>query len=355
MTFDELLKQMVQTSRKQAPAVLYGGDLQDNTTLSYSEQKYEQTPVSNKSKNIFNTYGSSVTDRDDRMFMTPQPQVPANPELEALNDYFNQRRIEQFARSSQNLIVGETLQKQAEQTASALVRDEMDRRAGIRRAVLERTGLTPGQIQSQMVNESLAGVNPRTMDMREQQITDAVNLYYNLNNIPQPVTAPQTNPIPATTPSGTIPPTEEELQRTEAELLPADQEPPSTEIANELPQTEPAEQTAAEPQVASPSYPTNEAIMAMNKAQLIRLVYGDPPIRISPGTAAIYNVPSTDKQDGERSSRQTFRDKVNKPSVDVFMLRQAVVDSISQGGAGANRSRVLAEPSAAPIDMEEVD
>ena len=363
MTFDELLKQMVQTSRNKPTPILYGGDLQDNTTLSLKEEDYMKKRVPAPPPSLFRENGATVTDRDDRRFMKIQPQVPANPELEALNDYFNQRRVELFARTSQNLVVSETIRKQAEQAATAVVRDEMDRRAGIRRAVLERTGMTPGQIQEQVVQESLAGINPRTMDMREQQIQDAVALYYNINNIPQPVTTPQANPIPATTPSGTVPPPEDELQRTEAELLPADQEPASTEIANELPGEQtlpkpaPEEEMAAEPQIASPSYPTNEVIMAMNKAQLIRLVYGDPPIRINPGIANIYNVPTTDKQDGERAARQTFRDKVNKPQVDVYMLRQAVIDAIGQsrGGAGANRSRVLAEPSAAPIDMEEVD
>lgn len=226
MTFDELFKQMSQ--RKQAPAVLFGGALQDNTTLTFKPQKYEETPVDQKEPNIFREYGASVTERDDRMFMIPQPQVPANPELEALNEYFNQRRIDQFAQSSSGMMVSETIQKQAEQTASAIVRDEMDRRAGIRRAVLERTGLTPGQIQQQLVAEGIAGINPKTFDMREQQIMDAVNRYYNINNIPVPITAPMVDPTPSTTASGVI---AEEEALPEEEILPEEEEQPEEEVA----------------------------------------------------------------------------------------------------------------------------
>lgn len=354
MTFDELLKQMVQTQRKQPSAVLYGGDLQDNTTLSYSEQKYEETPVSNKSKNIFNTYGSSITDRDDRMFMTLQPQVPANPELEALNDYFNQRRLEQFARSSSAMVVGETIQKQAEQTASAVVRDEMDRRAGIRRAVLERTGLTPAQIQQQLVAESVAGVNTRALDMREQQIQDAVNLYYNINNIPQPVTTPSANPVPSTVPSGTI----EEAPAPEEEA-PAPETAPAPEEVQAAPEEEEI-LTPSPEEVSPPTYPTNDEINRMNKAELIRLIYSRTnPIRITTGTSNIYGVPSTDMKRGEgRILESSFRDKVNKSEISVFMLREAVINSIVRGGAGANlpRPTILrpAEPSAG-INEDELD
>jgi hypothetical protein len=354
MTFDDLLKQMVQTSRKQAPAVLYGGDLQDNTTLSFSEQKYEETPVVNKpaAGNKFSTYGSAITERDDRMFMMPQPQVPANPELEALNDYFNQRRLEQFARSSSAMIVGETIQKQAEQTASAIVKDEMDRRAGIRRAVLERTGLTPSQIQQQLVAESVAGVNPRALDMREQQITDAVALYYNINNIPQPVTTPMVNPVPSTVPSGTI------------EEAPAPEETVPEETVPEAPAPAPEEEIQAAPEeemvspmpeepAAAPSYPTADRIMAMNKVQLIELIYNPTnPIRITDGTARIYGVPSTDLKRGEgRAAKGYFTGQVNQGAISVFMLRQAVLASITQGGAGAARGSNLNEPSGVPTEF----
>jgi hypothetical protein len=343
MTFDELLKQMVQTSRRQPSAVLYGGDLQDNTTLSFNEQKYEETPVSNKAPTLFRNYGSAITDRDDRMFMTPQPQVPANPELEALNDYFNQRRVEQFARSSQNLIVGETIQKQAEQTATAVVRDEMDRRAGIRRAVLERTGLTPGQIQQQMVSESLAGVNPRTMDMREQQIQDAVNLYYNINNIPQPVTAPQTNPVPATVPSGTIQEPEDTLERNEAELLPEDQLPPLEEeelvSPEEVPELEPAERPA------EMTFPNQ--VVGKTREELADYIIA-------------YNIrdtQTTHKRGGQIGELLGRRSLI---ALGAPTLQQIVIDHISRqrgrGGAGSGNlnNPVLAEPSA-NINMDELD
>jgi hypothetical protein len=119
-----------------------------------------------------------------------QPQVPRNPEQEALNEYFSRQRIKQFSTGQANFLVQEQLSKQAELLANQLVREEVDRRAGIRRAVLEATGLTPAQIQTQMANEGLAGINPRLIDIRERQVQDAVNLFYNQNNIPVPVTTP---------------------------------------------------------------------------------------------------------------------------------------------------------------------
>jgi hypothetical protein len=133
--------------------------------------------------------------------MTLQPQVPRNPELEALNSYFNQQRVESFARGQTAQIVSETIQKQAEIQASQFVRDEMDRRAGIRRQVLDMTGLTPAQIDQQLVAESFAGINPRTMDMRERQVQDAVARFYAIQNIPVPATEVSTNPVPATIPT----------------------------------------------------------------------------------------------------------------------------------------------------------
>jgi hypothetical protein len=41
-----------------------------------------------------------------------------------------------------------------------------------------------------MANEGLAGINTKLIDIRERQVQDAVNLYYNQNNIPVPVTTP---------------------------------------------------------------------------------------------------------------------------------------------------------------------
>lgn len=332
MTFDELLKQMVQTQRKQAPPVLYGGDLQDNTTLSFNEQKYEETPVENKSKNIFNTYGSSITERDDRMFMTPQPQVPANPELEALNDYFNQRRVEQFAKASQGAIVGEVLQKQAEQTASTIVRDEMDRRAGIRRAVLERTGLTPGQIQTQMVSEGLAGINPRTFDMREQQITDAVNLYYNINNIPPPVTTPMTDATPSTTPSGTIQPPTEPTLPTPAPEIPVPETPEAPEP--EVPELE---------DIRPPRITDADEIARMTKNQLIDYILA-------------YNIFSADTitNSGVMKSRRSLQ-KLNLQTLQRIVLDDFSVLQRREGrGDRLPKNPVAFEPSAFP-DPDEVD
>jgi hypothetical protein len=333
MTFDELLKQMVQTQRRQAPAVLYGGALQDNTTLSYTEQKYEETPVSNKAPMIFNNYGSAITDRDDRMFMTPQPQVPANPELEALNEYFNQRRVEQFAKASSAMVVSETIQKQAEQTASMIVKDEMDRRAGIRRAVLERTGLTPSQIQQQLVAESTGGVNPRALDMRDQQIQDAVNLYYNINNIPQPVTTPMSNPVPATTPSGTIPET------------PIPETPAETPVpAPEIPAETPAPETPAETPLpeSPPEFPTEQRAMSATKRQLIQMII-DFNIR---------DIETVTIQGRVKSA--TSLGKLSRAT-----LEQAVLSEIyrRQGRAGSNRparGSNLNEPSATK-NVEEFD
>jgi hypothetical protein len=344
MTFDELLKQMVQTQRKQAPAVLYGGDLQDNTTLSFNEQKYEETPVDNKSNKIlFNTYGSSITERDDRMFMTPQPQVPANPELEALNDYFSQRRVEQFAKASQGAIVGEVLQKQAEQTASTIVRDEMDRRAGIRRAVLERTGLTPAQIQTQMVSEGLAGINPRTFDMREQQITDAVNLYYNINNIPPPVTTPMTDATPSTTPSGTIQPPTEPTLPTPAPEIPGPETPEAPEP--EIVPTEPARRRRRDPEFIEglPRFTTGDEIGMANRRTLASYIV----------TYNIRDVETTTRS-GELKSFKSLMN-LNLPT-----LQSIVLDDLlrSEGRAGSgnrvpNKS-LIPDPSSLP-EPDEVD
>lgn len=81
------------------------------------------------------------------------------------------------------------------------MRDEMNRRAGIRRQVLDATGLTPAQIDQQLTAESLAGINPRTMDMRDRQIQDAVDRFYRIQNIPLPAVS---NPLPATLPEGVV-------------------------------------------------------------------------------------------------------------------------------------------------------
>lgn len=209
-TFDEL----IQKSRNQAPAILYGSDLQINTDTFYKAQPQlaSQDEVPPPPKAIFCEEGATI-ELDKRMNMVLQPQVPRDPELEALNSYFNQRRVDEFARGQSTQIISERIQKQAELNASQLMRDEMDRRAGIRRQVLDMTGLTPSQIDQQMVAESFAGINPRTMDMRERQVQDAVDRFYSIRNIPTPVNAPSINPIPATTPSMIAPAPEMEASR----------------------------------------------------------------------------------------------------------------------------------------------
>lgn len=204
MSFDDLLRGL-QESRKQAPKILFEGALQGNTDQYYrATQLYGQDMVPGAPKPLFCENGASV-EVDNRQFMSPQPQVPANPELEALNAYFSRRRVEEFARGQQQMMIGETLAKEAERTANLFVREELDRRSGIRRAVLERTGMTPAEIESQLVQESLSGVNTRTLDMRDQQITDAVNRFYNINNLPVPDQQPSANPVPASVPSNVMP------------------------------------------------------------------------------------------------------------------------------------------------------
>jgi hypothetical protein len=193
-TFDDLL----QSSRNQFSKTLFSGELQGNTdTYLKPTDLNSQDRVPPPPKPLFCEEGATV-DLDKRMNMLLQPQVPRNPELEALNSYFNQQRVESFARGQTAQMVSETIQKQAEVRASQFVRDEMDRRAGIRRQVLDMTGLTPAQISEQMVAESFAGINPRTMDMRERQVQDAVARFYAIQNIPTPATEVSTNPVPAT-------------------------------------------------------------------------------------------------------------------------------------------------------------
>lgn len=186
----EALIQNIQASRNKAMPTLYLGGLQMNTDQYFSANNlHNQDDVPEPPKKIFRNYGATF-EIDQREYAMVQPQVPRNPEQEALNEYFNRDRIKRFATGQANFMVQEQLNKQAELLANQLVKDEVDRRAGIRRAVLEATGLTPAQIQTQMANEGLAGINPSLIDIRERQVQDAVNLYYNQNNIPVPVTTP---------------------------------------------------------------------------------------------------------------------------------------------------------------------
>jgi hypothetical protein len=188
----EELLQNVQSSRGAPTRVLYQGDLQLGTDQYYKANKlYSQDDVPDGPAKIFRNYGAT-TEIDNREYMLPNIQVPRDPELDALNEYFGQQRIEEFARSQSKLQLPEYLAKEAENQANALVKDEIDRRSGIRRSVLEATGMTPAQISEEMTRNTLAGINPRLVDVRDRQVQDAVNMYYAINNIPLPVSAPQT-------------------------------------------------------------------------------------------------------------------------------------------------------------------
>lgn len=178
----------IQSSRNSGVPVLYGNDLQDNTGIYYRpEARFLEYDVPNPPAKLFRENGAT-TEIDNRGMIEAAPQVPRNPELEALNDYFRQQRTMEFARQRERAVVPETLSKQAELMANSVVRDEIERRSGIRKAVLEATGLTPAQVQVQMAQEQLGGVNGRVIDMRDRQVQDAVNMYYAINNLPPPVT-----------------------------------------------------------------------------------------------------------------------------------------------------------------------
>ena len=213
---EELLRQ-VQASRNQPPKVLFEGALQGNTDQYLKPTGlFSQDVVPAPPRALFCENGASV-ELDERMFMVPVPQVPANPELEALNSYFNQKRITDFATGQRKGLISEEIQKQAELTASTIIKDEIDRRAGIRRSVLDATGLTPAQIEIQLTQEALGGVNGRALDIRDRQVQDAVDRFYRINNIPKPATTAEVNPVPATIPSGTGQVEEEETEAAQPE------------------------------------------------------------------------------------------------------------------------------------------
>jgi len=186
----EALLQNIQASRNKAMPTLFLGDLMMNTDQYFMPNDlHNQSNIPAPPPKIFRNYGATA-EIDKREYAMVQPQVPRNAEQEALNEYFSRQRVKQFSTGQAGFLVQEQLSKQAELLANQIVRDEVDRRAGIRRAVLEATGLTPAQIQQQMANEGLAGINTKLIDIRERQVQDAVNLYYNQNNIPVPVTTP---------------------------------------------------------------------------------------------------------------------------------------------------------------------
>ncbi len=198
----EALIKNIQSSRNFADPTLFLGGLQMNSDQYFSPNDlHNQNYVPQAPPKIFKDYGATV-EIDRRPFATLGLQVPRNAEQEALNEYFSKDRVRRFASGQSGFLVSEQLSKQAELMANQFVAEEMDRRAGIRRAVLDATGLTPAQVQQQIATEALAGVNPRLIDVRDRQIQDAVNLYYNQNNIPVPVTTPSE---PTTNIASTVP------------------------------------------------------------------------------------------------------------------------------------------------------
>jgi hypothetical protein len=201
------LMQKIQASRNMPDPVLYGGDLQDNTDTYYKANKlYSQSDVPDGPPKIFRDYGATAV-IDERPFASLGLQVPRNPEQIALNEYFGRERIRNFAIAQSRMNVSEQMAKQAELVANNLIRDEIDRRAGIRRSVLEATGFTPAQIEQEIAANALGGINQAALDIRDKQVQDAVNLYYNINNIPIPVTTAGgiTGAISATVPSSVVP------------------------------------------------------------------------------------------------------------------------------------------------------
>jgi hypothetical protein len=208
VAIEEMLKN-IQSSRPVGPKVLYGGDLQDNTDQYFRPSPFHnQDNVPAAPRNLFCEYGATAV-VDNRPFMTPQPQVPRDPELEALNQYFNKQRVLEFARGASRSVISEVLAKQAEQVANAYVKDEIDRRSGIRKSVLLNSGVTEADANKQIAGEALGGINLRTMDMRDRQVQDAVNMYYNINNLPTPATQIATSAVPSTIPSGVEVPQED--------------------------------------------------------------------------------------------------------------------------------------------------
>lgn len=185
----EQLLANIQASRNTGVPILYGNDLQENSGIYFNrpERKFYEYDVPPPPPALFRENGATA-EVDNRSMIEASPQVPRNAQQEALNEYFAQQRTMDFARSRERAIVPEALSKQAEMMANAVVRDEIERRSGIRKSVLEATGLTPAQVQVQMAQEQLGAVNGRVIDMRDRQVQDAVNLYYLINNLPAPAT-----------------------------------------------------------------------------------------------------------------------------------------------------------------------
>jgi hypothetical protein len=207
--------QKIQASRNMPDLILYGGDLQDNTDTYFKANNLaSQDDVPEGPPKIFRNYGATAV-IDEQPSLSIGLQVPRNPQQIALNEYFGRQRLRDFAVGQSRMNISEQIAKQAELMANNLVRDEIDRRAGIRRSVLEATGFTPAQIEQEIAANALAGINQTALDIRDKQVQDAVNLYYNVNNIPLPVTTTGglTGAIAATVPTsvaGELPATDAE-------------------------------------------------------------------------------------------------------------------------------------------------
>lgn len=201
---DALKMMNAQNQRNQASRVLYLGNLQDNNDTYYKANNLNSLlSVPEPPPALYREIGAT-TEVDKRMFFIPQPITPTSAAQEALNQYFANQRVQDFARGQQRLAVGDILAKQAEQNAERLIKDELDRRVNIRTAVLNATGMTPAQVQEELVREGLAGAmqSQSVFDARDQQVRDAVGRYYNtMGGEVMPATLPTTNPIAATTPS----------------------------------------------------------------------------------------------------------------------------------------------------------
>jgi hypothetical protein len=203
----DVLMQKIQSSRNMPDAILYGGALQDNTDTYYRPNGLaSQSDVPAGPPKIFRDYGATAV-IDERPLVSLGLQVPRNPQQIALNEYFGRERIRNFAIAQSRMNISEQMAKQAELMANNVIRDEIDRRAGIRRSVLEATGFTPAQIEQEIASNALGGINQSALDIRDRQVQDAVNLYYNINNIPIPVTTSGgiTGAISSTVPSSVVP------------------------------------------------------------------------------------------------------------------------------------------------------
>lgn len=193
-----------QSQRNQAPKILYQGNLQDNSDTYYkANQLYSLQSIPAPPPALYRDTGTT-TEVDKRMFFMPNPVVPTSAAQEALNQYFADKRVQEFARGQQRLAMSDIIAKQAEQNAERLIKDELDRRVNIRTAVLNATGMTPAQVQEELVREGLAGAmqSQTVFDARDQQVQNAVGQYYNrMGGETMPATLPSTNPIASTVPS----------------------------------------------------------------------------------------------------------------------------------------------------------